>query len=265
MRAETFGPRTWLLFAVSGWALLFALLALGGMGGHIASLPDDPANVARLPTLRPASPERLGVLGQYSELTARPPFYDSRRPQPFFISGEGEAQAPSFDFVLTSVLITPAFRMAIVQPAQGGEGIRIRQGEAASAAPQWTLVDLQPRSAVFEGPEGRRTLDLRVFNGSGGQAPTVVGRGPAPVVPPAGPVPGNRVTGGNAGPRPAPSEPVAVTPAAPEPPTATATEAPESPAMSTEEQMDAIRKRIEARRAQMRQQQAQPPATPNNQ
>lgn len=263
MRAETFGPRSWLLFALAGWALLFALLALAGLGGHVALLPDDPEQAARLPTLRPASPERLGVLGQYGELTARPPFYDNRRPQPFFISGEGEAQAPSFDFVLTSVLITPAFRMAIVQPTQGGEGIRIRQGEAASAAPQWTLVDLQPRSAVFEGPEGRRTLDLRVFNGAGGQAPTAIGRLPAPVVPPAGPPPAGRVSGGNVAPRSATSEPVAVTPAPPEPPTAT--EAPESPAMSTEEQMDAIRKRIEARRAQMRQQQAQPPATPNNQ
>ncbi|HVK51754.1 MAG TPA: hypothetical protein VM469_08475 [Pseudoxanthomonas sp.] len=260
MRAEAFGPRTWLLFALAGWALLFALLAIFGLGGHIAPLPDDPSKVARLPVLRPASPERLGVLGQYGEVTARPPFYDSRRPQPFFISGEGEAQAPSFDFVLTSVLITPAFRMAIVQPTQGGEGVRIRQGEAASAAPQWTLVDLQPRSAVFEGPEGRRTLELRVFNGTGGQAPTVVSHGPAPVAPPpAGPVPGARVTGGNAAARPA-SEPVTVVP---EPPTTV--EAPESPAMSTEEQMDAIRKRIEARRAQMRQQQAQPPAPPNNQ
>ena len=264
MRAEAFGPRTWLLFALAGWALLFAVLALSGMGGHISRLPDDPAQAARLPTLRPASPERLGVLGQYSELTARPPFYDSRQPQPFFISGEGEAQAPTFDFVLTSVLITPAFRMAIVQPTQGGEGIRIRQGEAASSAPQWTLVDLQPRSAVFEGPDGRRTLELRVFNGSGGQPPTAVSQGPAPVAPPpAGPAPGQRVTGGNGGVRPTGSAPTAATSNGPEPPTTT--EAPESPAMSTEEQMDAIRKRIEARRAQMRQQQAQPPAPPNNQ
>lgn len=261
MRAEAIGPRTWLLAAVAGWAVLVAILALFGLGGHIAPLADDPASAPRLPALPKAAPERLGVLARYSELTARPPFYESRQPQPFYATGEGDAQAPAFDYVLTSVLITPSLRMAILQPSQGGEGVRIKQGEAASGAPQWTLVDLQPRSAVFEGPEGRRTLDLRVFDGSGGQAPTMVGS-VAPVAPPvAGPQPPARSTGGAAPAQPAAGNGAAVpmpvpTPVGQPPPQA------EAPAMSTEEQMEAIRKRIEARRAQMRQQQGQatPPA-----
>lgn len=256
MRVEAFGPRTWLLAGLAGWAVLFSILALAGLGRHIAPLDDDAAATAPLPALRPAAAERLGVLGQYGELIARPPFYDSRRPQPFALTADGEAQAPTFDYVLTSVLITPNFRMAIVQPTQGGEGIRIKQGEAASAAPQWTLVDLQPRSAVFEGPDGRRTLELRVFNGQGGQEPTVVNVVRPP--PAAGPAPPARVTGGNVPPLPATS-PV------PMPVPAPNAEAPQTPAMTTEQQMDAIRKRIEARRAQMRQQQAPAPAPPVNQ
>lgn len=260
MRVESLGPRTLLLGTVAGWAVLVAILALAGLGGRITPLADDPGSAPRLPTLPKASPERLGPLAQYSELTARPPFYEGRRPQPFYLTNEAEAQAPSFDYVLTSVLITPGFRMAILQPSQGGEGVRVKQGEAASAAPQWTLVDLQPRAAVFEGPEGRRTLELRVFDGAGGQPPSVSMTGP----PVAAPVPVPQPTGGSAPPQPAPQPGPTAGPVAPVKP---ATEPAEQPAMTTEQQMEAIRKRIEARRAQMRQQQGQavpPPAPPPN-
>lgn len=257
MRADAIWPRTWLLATVAGWAVIVAVLSLFGLGGHIAPLPDDPASAPRLPALPRPAAERLGPLGQYSQLTARPPFYESRQPQPFYISGEAQNQAPSFDYVLTSVLMTPAFEMAILQPSQGGEGIRIRVGEASSAAPQWTLVEVAPRSAVFEGPEGRRTLELRVFNGTGGQAPTSTGA--PPVAPPgANPAPMTAAppTGGNAPAMPAPVPPAGT------PTTGMTQEAGESPAMTTEQQMDAIRKRIEARRAQMRQQQQQPQGQP---
>ena len=260
MRVESLGPRTLLLATLAGWAVLVAILALAGLGSRITPLADDPGSAPRLPAVPKAAPERLGTLAQYAEFTARPPFYESRRPQPFYLTNEAEAQAPSFDYVLTSVLITPGFRMAILQPSQGGEGIRIKQGEAASAAPQWTLVDLQPRAAVFEGPEGRRTLELRVFDGSGGQPPSVSGTPPPVPVP----VPVAPPTGGNA-----PAQPVAGgTPAVPPAKPAQTPPPAEQPAMTTEQQMEAIRKRIEARRAQMRQQQGQavppPPApTPN--
>lgn len=260
MRADSLGPRTLLLGTLAGWAALVAILSLAGLGGRITPLADDPGSAPRLPVLPKAAPERLGPLAQYSEFTARPPFYESRRPQPFYLTNEAEAQAPSFDYVLTSVLMTSGFRMAILQPSQGGEGIRIKQGEAASAAPQWTLVDLQPRAAVFEGPEGRRTLELRVFDGAGGQPPSMSRTSP----PVAAPVPVPQPTGGNTPPQSAPNTGTAVVPV---PPANPAAEPAEQPAMTTEQQMEAIRKRIEARRAQMRQQQGQavpPPAPPPN-
>lgn len=256
MRADTLWPRTWLLATVAGWSLVVAVLALFGLGAHIAPLKDDPSAVPRLPALPKPAEERLGPLSQYSQLVTRPPFYESRQPQPYFLTDESAEQPAAFDYVLSSVLITPGLRMAILQPAQGGEGIRIKLGEASSAAPQWTLVGLEPRSAVFEGPEGRRTLELRVFDGTGAQAPTAVG-GPAPGAPPmAGPAPPARTDTGAASPEhpPLPQPPPSTAPASP-------AEAETSPPMTTEQQMDAIRKRIEARRAQMRQQQGgQPPA-----
>jgi general secretion pathway protein N len=257
MRTDAVGPRTWLLAALAAWALLAWVLALFGMGGQIRPLPDDPSLVGPLPQLPSAAPERLGPFAQYAEIAARPVFSQGRQPQPFFISGEeGEGEAQAFDFVLSSVLITPNMRLAIVQPAQGGEGIRLKVGEAPPATPGWRVVDIQPRSVVFNGPEGERTLELRVFDGSGGQMPTAL-----TVPPPAGvPVPpaggDNRVTGGASTPGMSAGQP------APPGPAVMPTEIPgpvAEPAQSTEQQMDAIRKRIEARRAQLRAQGESPP------
>ena len=256
MRTDARGPRTWLLAVIAGWALLVWVLALFGMGGQIRPLPDDPGLVGALPQLAPAAPERLGPLAQYSEIAARPLFSPDRQPQPFFISGqEGEAQAQAFDFVLSSVLITPSLRLAIVQPAQGGEGIRLKVGEAPPATPGWRVVDIQPRSVVFNGPEGERTLELRVFDGSGGQMPTASTATAAPPAMDPAQAADPGMPGGGITPRTTQVQPAQ--PGAVPVPGASAQMA--QPAQSTEEQMDAIRKRIEARRAQLRAQGESPP------
>jgi general secretion pathway protein N len=247
VRVDSAGPRTWLLATVAGWALLAWLLALAGMGGRAALLADDPGLLQPLPQPRPSPPERLGPLAQYAEIGARPLFAEDRRPHPFSLQpadGE-EAKGDAFDYVLTSVLIAPQLHMAIVQPNPGGDSVRIKLGEAADAIPAWRLVELNPRSAVFEGPEGRKALDLRTFDGVGGQPPTAVrDAGNAPgkrPVPPAAAVM-DADAGASAD---ADSNADAVAP----PPEPASTPQP----TNTEKQMDAIRKRIEARRAQLRQ------------
>jgi general secretion pathway protein N len=200
-----------------------------------------------------APPERLGPMSQYAEISARPLFSEDRRPQPFSLSPDGDANAaPAFDYVLTSVLITPTLKMAIVQPSAGGESTRIKLGEAAEAQPSYRLTALNPRSAVFEGPDGQHTLDLRVFDGNGGEAPTAI----APPVD----------TTGNAATMPGPARrPVAKPVPAPKPTPPPETSSVESPdatdSPNTEAQIEGIRKRIEERRAQLRQQ-AQNPAAP---
>ena len=246
MRVDSAGPRTWLLATVAGWALLAWVLALAGMGGRAALLADDPGLLQPLPQPRPSPPERLGPLGQYAEIGARPLFAEDRRPHPFSLqpaNGE-EAETNTFDYVLTSVLITPQLHMAIVQPSQGGDSVRIKLGEASEDIPAWRLVELNPRSAVFEGPEGRKALDLRTFDGVGGQSPTEVSAGDptanAPSTAGARPSPGSADADSGAEAAPEPSVPPSMPASAPQP-------------ASTEKQMDAIRKRIEARRAQLRQ------------
>lgn len=261
MRVDSVAPRTWLLVALAGWALLLWLLALLGMGSSIARL-EDATTAQPIPQLRTPPPERIGPLAQYSETASRPLFSEDRRPQPFSLQPEGEvAQAPSFDFVLTSVLMAPGLQMAIVQPSAGGDSVRMKLGEAPDDAQGWRLVELHPRSAVFEGPEGQKSLDLRTFDGTGGQAPTTVAR-PQPqeragrpattgaAVPPALTAPPNQIVATPTS--PAPQQPVTTTPTGAAP-------------LTPEAQMDAIRKRIEARRAQLRaeaQQQPQPAKKP---
>ncbi|SDQ90073.1 hypothetical protein [Pseudoxanthomonas sp. CF125] len=263
MRIDSFGPRTWLLAALAGWALLAWVLALFGMGGQIRPLADDPSLVNALPKLPQQTPERLGPLAQYSEIATRPLLSQSRKPQPFFIQGqEGGEQPQTFDFVLTSVLITPQLQMAILQPTQGGEGVRLKIGDAPESAQGWRVAEIHPRSVVIEGPEGPRTLELRVFDGLSGQPPSAspVSPGSAPPVQP--PAPGTA---------PPPASPVMTTPSRPMPvsPANAAGPAPApgsqpqaESAMTTEQQMEAIRQRIEARRAQLRQQ-GQAPPPPN--
>ncbi len=240
---------TWLLAALAGWALALWLLALAGMGGSIARLADDPSLAKALPQPRPPAPERLGPLAQYSEIGARPLFSEDRRPQSFVLNANGEAgQAQSVEFVLTSVLITPNVQIAIVQPSDGGEPVRMKLGEPSPPEAQgWRLTALSPRSATFDGPQGPRTLELRVFDGKGGQPPTAVAK-PAPT---AGAQPSPR-------PKAATAAEGRAAAATPEPPPGAPEPAVASPeAQTPEAQMEAIRKRIEARRAQMRAQSQQ--------
>jgi general secretion pathway protein N len=271
VRLDDAGPRTWLLATVAGWAVLAWLLALAGMGRHAPELDADPSLLRPLPTTRAQAAERLGPLAQYTQIGARPLFSTDRQPKPFFLQGQGEGESKdsAFDYLLTSVLITPNLHMAILQPADGSESVRVKLGEVPDSHPAWRLTALDARSAVFEGPEGRREMTLRVFDGQGGQPPTALNAlppqplpaglqqpvgtslqaAPQPKIPPAARPPANaaRATSGATAPGQAttrPSEP----------------DNDDAP-MTPDAQMEAIRKRIEARRAQMRQQQAaQPPA-----
>ena len=253
MRVDDAGARTWLLAAVAGWGLLAWLLAVFGMGNRIAPLPDDAGLVKPIPALPASSTNRLGTLGQYAEIGARPLFAEDRRPKPFSLQGDDGTETREFDYLLTSVLITPNLHLAILQSPDGSKSVRVKLGEAPESHPAWRLGALTARSAVFDGPSGQRKVELRVFDGAGGQPPTAIAREGQPPV-------GLPLTPDMPGPSPRPlNQPPArssVTPAAAVAP-ATST-----PPMTEQAQMEAIRQRIQARRAQLRQlsQPTQPPA-----
>lgn len=276
MRIDATNARTWLVAAVGAWALLFALLSLAGLGSRIGTLDDDGSVVAPIgPAPRDAAP--APPLSGFGEVAARPLFSGDRRPHPFFIDpqDEGESAGTGFDYVLTSVLRTPDFAMAILQPSGGGESIRLKVGEGPPEASNWLLDSVDARSVVFTTPEGPRTLELRVFDGSGGQPPTPMtpmtptpgGQSPAQAALRLPPLPDQAARAaqqaaeaaaraanpdaamqsrGNAQPR-GTADPV----------TGNGATAPEAAAGPSEAQVEAIRRRIEERRARLRQQQQQ--------
>ena len=247
MRFDSAGPRTWLLAGTAFWAILALVLGLLGMGRQVEPLPEDPSLVRALPAVPKPVPERLGPITQYAEIANRPLFAKDRQPHPFSLQPEGaeESQAKAFDYKLTSVLITPNLKMAIIKAPDGNTApLRVKVGEPHEQLPGWQLQSVSPRSAVFVGPEGERTLELAVFDGVGGEAPTMA------VAPPPAPVPGD-VTAEPQPPAPAPPIADATAPT-PDPNSSRPQQQPQQ--QQTEQaQMDAIRKRIEARRAQLRQ------------
>jgi general secretion pathway protein N len=229
-------PVTGVLAATCLWAVMLLALAFAGLGGRVALLKDDPALVPPLPVVKlVAAKPRLGPSGEYGEVGARPLLIADRRPAPIGpVTGEGTAE---IDVALTSVLITPRLQLAILTDNQGGLARRVRVGDQVPGT-SWTLVQLEPRRAVLEGPGGQKTLELRVFNGVGGEAPppTTAVTEEAPAPPP-----------GAVEPMPDPNA------AGPQPIVAGGAQSPTpNENLTQEQQIEAIRRRIEARRAQMR-------------
>lgn len=220
-RFDQAGASSWLLAAAAGWAVLLWIATLLGMGREVEEAKPGAADIA-LPQPRPAVPDRIGPLAQYAEAASRPVFTQDRRPRGFMATGpEGETatQSQSLDFILTGVLISPQVQLAVLQPNGGGDAQRVQVGKSPEGAAGWRLVEVQPRRAIFEGAGGQSALDLRTFGDAG-----------------------------------APGAPKAAVPASS---TVEAVSPPRAETAGAEPQdeqarIEAIRKRIEARRAQLR-------------
>ncbi|MCR6663457.1 MAG: hypothetical protein NVV60_10015 [Luteimonas sp.] len=260
MRIADAGPRTWLLAVLAAWASSIWLLALFGLGGSIHRLDPDDALLRPLPAAFTPVDDRLDALQQYAESANRPLFTDDRRPQPFVIDPNAETgQGNDFDFVLTSVLRMPTLEMVILQPSGGGRSLGVKVGESPEGVAGWTLRSVESRAAVFDSPDGEVRLELRQFDGVGGESPTAMA-----VAPPQAPSPsqgmdhgpGAVITDADA-PGGAPMQSTTSADGGGGLPTMDANGAMVETAQSTQtsqEQVEAIRRRIEERRARLREQ-----------
>jgi general secretion pathway protein N len=246
MRSIRLDARGWLWVAAATWALLCALVALLGFGGRYRLLADDASKVQPLPAVAKATAApALGPLESYAAASQRPLFYPDRKPIAVHVPGQNSSAQP-LNVVLTSVIITPSVQMAIVQDVQTHASYRAKQGQALDGPYSgWKLVSLTSRSAVFESGQGRQTLELRVFNGQGGELPTRMGLTPEVVAsgalgPPQLPNAAALVPNVNAVPAP-PPPPMVIAPPEPAPNTTAV-------ANTAAQQAEEIRKRIEQRR-----------------
>lgn len=227
MLTDALGLRTWWLLGCLVWALAIWAAALAGLGSRIEPASGTGGRPGVVPELTAQPPQVLDAYDNYAEISARPLFAEDRLPHPFFLGSDRAENVVTAR--LTGVLITPALEMATLTTEQG-QSIRLRLG--AEAVSGWQLLALQPRSATVSGPAGTQTLELAVFNGLGGEAPT-------PLL--------NTTPGGRPPPASLPS-PVAA------PVTAPALQPPPPPPPAEErnapsaEQIQSIRERIQARR-----------------
>ena len=242
--ADTLRPLTLLLAAAGLWALSVLVLALAGLGSNFPA-PTATIEAPALPkvTLTRTEP-RLGAYANYMEVGQRPLLMPDRRPG---ITPSADGQGTSdLDVTLTSVMITSRLQVAILTDNKDASSRRVRMGETVAGS-NWRLVQLEPRRALLEGPTGQRELLLRVFDGKGGQAPT-------PSVVRAEPQPEAQAQAAPAdASQPQPPQPVQTAEQrVAETPTPTARPEGTGAAVTQEQQVEAIRRRIEARRAQMR-------------
>jgi general secretion pathway protein N len=231
---KSFDAKTLTLLAVAAWAAALLIAAALGLGGRFTTMPLDAAAAKPIPDfkLTPAS-ATMGAVEQYAAVGQRPLLNFDRKPSPI-AAAPGDSSASEVDVMLTSVLRTPQLQMAIFRETQSGVSRRVRLGEIMEGS-GWRLTELDERSAVLEGPSGQKAMDLRVFDGKGGEPVTALS---APAQAAQNPV--------VQAPQAAPAPVAAVRPVV----TSTA-ETTDGQAMTQEQQIEAIRQRIAARRAQM--------------
>jgi general secretion pathway protein N len=232
---KSFDAKTLTLLAVAVWAAALLIAAALGLGGRFTTMPLNAAPAKPIPDFKftPAS-ATMGPLNQYAAVGQRPLLNFDRKPSPV-AAAPGDSSTAELDVMLTSVLRTPQLQMAIFRETQSGVSRRVRLGEIIEGS-GWRLTELDERSAVLEGPSGQKAMDLRVFDGKGGEPVTVLSA-PAPVI----------TTAQN----PAVQAPQAAPVVAIKPVVTSAAEANDGQTMTQEQQIEAIRQRIAARRAQM--------------
>ncbi|KZC35998.1 general secretion pathway protein GspN [Rhodanobacter sp. FW510-R12] len=129
------------------------LLLLAGLGRGVRwDAPRQPPPLP--PTGRQAELPTPVPLPQYAQVWQKPLFSPDRKP-----AARADGGSSLGDLELTGILLTPGLRMALLQDRNGDRQVRLREGETLPDG-SVKLVELRPRSALFDSPAGRTELKL---------------------------------------------------------------------------------------------------------
>ncbi|MBS0557620.1 MAG: hypothetical protein JSR27_09445 [Proteobacteria bacterium] len=203
--------------------LLLAIAMQAGFGrGYSWLHPDvDSAGVANVNIDR--TPFKLPPEARFADTTARPLFNDDRKPTP---DAPDEPDVPPppkvpLNIALTGIILTPQVRLAMVHDKLKNKDVALKEGMPMEGDQGgWTLTKINPRSAIFREAAGDE-VEVELSTAVAGQSPAAHPP-PGPMPPPRPPVSGKFVPG-----------------------------QPDAPPAQNE-QAQALQRRIEERRAQMR-------------
>ena len=131
------------------------LLLFGGVGRSVqwapprplAPLP-PPGNAAELPRPLP--------LSEFALVWQRPLFSPDRKP----IARAADGGSNLGELELTGIILTPTLRMALLRDKSGHRELRLREGQSLPDG-SVKLVEIHPRSALFDSASGRTELKLQ--------------------------------------------------------------------------------------------------------
>jgi general secretion pathway protein N len=132
------------------------LVLLAGVGRGVHWAP--PRAPAPLPAQHAATLPPPLAQEHFAAVWQQPLFNPDRKPVAHAASGGGQLG----DMQLTGVILTPSLRMALLRnkrDAATGQELRVREGTRLPDG-SWTLVEVRPRSAVFDSASGRVELQL---------------------------------------------------------------------------------------------------------
>ena len=149
------------LAAACGLLVLTGLAQYVGVGRGYRWAPDDPDSAPTLPGgAVNDKPLQFPPANAFSEVDAHPLFNEDRKPTPVDASAGDEAAAPQnpLDITLTGIVSTSSVKIAMVQDKARNQSVALKvgmplEGDQAS----WTLVEVKPRSVVFQSAANERT------------------------------------------------------------------------------------------------------------
>ena len=176
----------WMTLVLGGLCGVFALIAILqslGVGSGYHLLEDEQIALdADLSQPMQQVEFKLPEFAQYYEIAQRPLFTNDRKPRPIDdkASATAATDAPPpvpLNATLLGVLIDPDHQVAILRDNASSSVIRVRQGMPLPGdLSGWTLQELAPRKAIFDGGPQQGTAELKLD-----MSKTPVG---APVPPP---------------------------------------------------------------------------------